>query len=116
MERLTEKITNKDTGEVLAYRLKSNVSRIQADKKLGEYEDAEEQGLLIRIPCRVGDYVYYVTENKRVVETFVHRTIIHDGYAFLAFADGKIMYSYDFGKTVFLTLAEAEKALAEMGE
>lgn len=86
------------------------------EQKLASYEKAEEQGLLIRIPCRVGDYVYYVTENRRVVETFVHRIIIHDGYAFLAFANGKIMYSYDFDKTVFLTRAEAETALAEMGE
>lgn len=39
MERLTEKITNKETGEVLAYRLKSNNDRIKASNKLGQYED-----------------------------------------------------------------------------
>lgn len=27
-------------------------------QKLGEYEDAEEQGLLLRLPCKVGDTVY----------------------------------------------------------
>ncbi len=29
-------------------------------QKLGEYEDLEEQGLLIKLPCKVGDTVYYV--------------------------------------------------------
>lgn len=27
-------------------------------KRLAEYEDAEEQGLLLRLPCKVGDTVY----------------------------------------------------------
>lgn len=27
-------------------------------EKLAEYEDAEESGLLVRLPCRVGDVVY----------------------------------------------------------
>lgn len=32
--------------------------------KLREYEDAEEQGLLIRLPCKVGDKVYAITTCK----------------------------------------------------
>ena len=34
----------------------SNLTEIL--EKLGEYEDAEEQGLLLRLPCKVGDTVY----------------------------------------------------------
>lgn len=30
----------------------------QAFKKLATYEDLEEQGLLVRLPCKVGDIVY----------------------------------------------------------
>lgn len=30
---------------------------------LGKYEDAEEQGLLLQLPCKVGDTVYKVTNN-----------------------------------------------------
>lgn len=30
--------------------------------KLGEYERAEEQGLLVRLPCKVGDIVYVDSE------------------------------------------------------
>ena len=32
----------------------------KALKKLKEYEDAEEQGLLLRLPCKVGDTIYYI--------------------------------------------------------
>ena len=36
--------------------------------KLGEYEDAEEQALLVRLPCKVGDTVYAVICGKWVAE------------------------------------------------
>lgn len=39
MQRLTEKITNKETGEVLAYRTLPNVSNLKAVQQLGKYED-----------------------------------------------------------------------------
>ena len=29
-------------------------------EKLGKYEDLEEQGLLLRLPCKVGDTVYAI--------------------------------------------------------
>ena len=52
-ERLTEKITNMNTGEILAYRFRSvsAAEQIKAARKLGEYEDAEEQGRLLVLPC-----------------------------------------------------------------
>lgn len=33
---------------------------IDACKKLAEYEQLEEQGLLVRLPCKVGDDVYII--------------------------------------------------------
>lgn len=33
--------------------------------KLREYEDAEEQGLLLRLPCKVGDTVYVLVDTLR---------------------------------------------------
>lgn len=65
MKRLTEQIKNKETGEVLAYRLHTEVDRIRAYRKLGEYEDLEEQGLLLRLPCKVGDYVWDLLSGYR---------------------------------------------------
>lgn len=56
MERLTERIDNVPDG-------KSGVLVKQHDyasaaEKLADYEDAEEQGLLRQLPCKVGDTVY----------------------------------------------------------
>lgn len=52
-ERLTEKIVNKETGEILAYRLKGMYAeylnnRLKALQKLGELETAEEEGRLAK--------------------------------------------------------------------
>lgn len=33
--------------------------------KLAAYEDAEEQGLLLRLPCKVGDTIYEVSYANR---------------------------------------------------
>ena len=32
-------------------------------EKLREYEDLEEQGLLLKLPCKVGDTVYSITRD-----------------------------------------------------
>ena len=32
-------------------------------QKLADYEDLEEQGLLLKLPCRVGDIIYEVDES-----------------------------------------------------
>lgn len=36
-------------------------------QKLGEYEDLEERGLLIKLPCKVGDTVHYVNLSNKVI-------------------------------------------------
>ena len=36
-------------------------------RKLAEYENLEEQGLLLRLPCKVGDKVYRYIEKKGCV-------------------------------------------------
>lgn len=46
MDRLTEKITDKNTKEVLSYRIKCQKS-FEAIQKLGKLEDLEEDGILI---------------------------------------------------------------------
>ena len=76
--------------------------------KLCNYEDAEEQGLLLRLPCTVGDRIYrfwYVGDTPyRIQEQTIKK--LSQVVA--------IMEDDSFGKTVFLTKAEAEQVLAEM--
>lgn len=56
MERLTERIDNVPDGESGVW--VKNHDYISAAIKLAEYENLEEQGRLIKLPCEVGDTVY----------------------------------------------------------
>ena len=80
----------------------------EAWSKLADYEDAEENGLLMWLPCKVGDEVYRVVRRK-YGGCFVRATKLDRNTLY------RIVIEGEFGKTVFLTKAEAEKALAEMG-
>ena len=66
------------------------------------YKDLEEQGLLLRLPCKVGDSIYSVIEDDL--------TIIELKFSL----DFYVRRKNDIGKTVFLTQAEAEQKLKEM--
>ena len=84
--------------------------------KLAEYEDLEEQGLLLKLPCKVGDKIYHI-EDGNIYEfktTFIEVRRENGEYIFcIAFMDYK---AEDFGKIVFLTKEEAEEALRKKVE
>lgn len=131
MERLTVKWADKvydifDPVDVVDNEY-SKINRILT--KLGEYEDSEEQGRLIKLPCKVGDMLYYPEELFNIViPVRLNEIIISflgiDTYSYqyncCSFDEcGDVYEDYefdnnDFGKTVFLTKAEAEKKLKEM--
>ena len=48
----------------------------KAFEKLAEYEDLEEQGLLLRLPCKVGDTVYRI-ENGKITQTKITKYDIY---------------------------------------
>ena len=86
-------------------------------EKLADYEDAEEQGLLLRLPCKVGTEVYNITwwddvQEKVVVKGKTYYRTVHKHKV------TKSTFSYfdadEFGKTIFLTREEAEAKLKEM--
>ena len=81
-------------------------------EKLKRYEDAEEQGLLLRLPCKVGDTVYVVTSPFNVFDDIEYDENMKDE-VYEAYVSGQIDVM-EFGKTVFLTKNEAEAKLAEM--
>lgn len=103
--------------------------RYVAFRKLADYEDAEEQGLLLRLPCKVGDKLYYTDSYYNVVVPVRLNEVITqfvgiNNYAYqyncCSFDGcGDIYEEYefdnnDFGKTVFLTKKEAKAKLKEM--
>lgn len=147
MERLTDKIGNtycvKSCGSNCKYGFqycrKEDLENCQTISdvidKLAEYEDLEEQGRLIKLPCKVGDTVYVVTspfnvfddieydENMKdeVYESYVSSTTFYksgEQYRIYAKATNRFIGAYfrecDFGKTVFLTKSEAEAKLKEL--
>lgn len=91
-------------------------------EELKFYKNLEEQGLLVRLPCKIGDTVYVPTRNfiseLRITLVSVDTNDMAMYFSWLLNSgiypnlDG--FYGYELGKTVFLTCEEAEKKLEEM--
>lgn len=85
---------------------------------LGKYEDAEEQGLIARLPVPIGTTVYEFEPLNKIVKGCTERTVIkytvYDDSIWFNFADGFMKNIEDFGKTIFLTREAAEQKLKEM--
>lgn len=97
-----------------------------AIEKLAAYEDAEEQGLLLRLPCKVGDKIFldfagFGTDIDKFTVKDFHLDCFEDGETIL-FCDYESNDStlsgqidvMEFGKSVFLTREQAEAKLKEM--
>lgn len=82
---------------------------------LSELAHAEEQGLLIRLPCKVGDTVYVLTGRGFIAKGELRSFRLFDKLV----ADveyhhfGTYATSRYWGESVFLTRAEAEAALKD---
>lgn len=78
-------------------------------EKLCEYEDLEEKGNLLRLPCKVGDIVWYADNEIKIESIKIQEksSIVYQGSSING-GYGKLWFnSSDLGKTVFLTEAEA---------
>lgn len=71
-------------------------------EELKSYKDLEEQGLLVRLPCKVGTEVYYILGIPNKTPCAIDKCVF------------KLSDINKIGKTVFLTREEAEKKLEEM--
>ena len=69
-------------------------------EKLADYEDVEEQGLLLRLKCKVGDTVYHIV--GRIILEVENVDLF---FLLLSVAEGR------FWKTVFLAKEETETML-----
>ncbi len=129
MERLTEKIGNTNCVKGCGSNCKYGFQHCRTEDwencktiddvidKLAEYEGLEEQGRLVKLPCKIGTEVYDITWWDNVQEKVVvkgkayYRTVHKHKVTKLPFTYSDID---DFGKTVFLTKSEAEQKLKEM--
>lgn len=100
----------------------------EAIKKLADYENMEEDGKLLKLPCKPGDTVYtnlsvqgwYMRKDKRPYKARVTYIGLSENPEFNCFnvlyGDGK-MWQFkfsDIGKTVFMTEDEAKEALEKV--
>lgn len=88
-------------------------------ERLQHYEDLEEQGRLIKLPCKVGDKVWAIRYGEEtdyiVVPMLILEIHIYEhGVFFVPSENIRAFRLKDFGTQVFLTKEEAEAKLAEI--
>ena len=121
MDRLTYEIMHLgyavDDEEVESFPMETfNVHIGNAINKLADYENAEEQGLLLKLPCKVGDYVYQIDRmlwkiHTRKVSKIELAVTATDSVMTIYFETAGFCYLSHFGKTVFLDKKDALNAL-----
>ena len=97
--------------------------------KLYEYEDLEEQGLLLKLPCPLGTEVYKVREvyycdfnyDDEVCTRYCKYKCeegLYCEHQIIKYGISKVLFTInmynEFNKTIFLTKEEAEKALVRL--
>lgn len=148
MERLTERVNDRlimmkqDSGDNASYYW--DEGNFKVAEKLATYEDLEEQGLLVRLPCKEvysksGDEVYLIFEDEIIECIHCGLDICgSDGEGYIILGAYEDIFPYrdpdpeydldpadwcrntnhvslsEIGKTLFFTREEAEKKLKEL--
>lgn len=124
MNRLTKRNSDGSVG-ISQFRYYNYDDFQKLARKLAEYEDLEEQGLLLKLPCKIGDYIYVLEDvygkgnfeiNEYRVEVMrtgdsinmIFDALEHDECLEVTFE------TMDIGRTVFLSYAEAERELKRL--
>ena len=97
MERLTER---NESGKAISKTLEFQY----LIDRVAEYENAEEQGLLLRLPYAFGTKLYYV------IDDWDYGMSVNEVIFDLEFVSDVLRYPDEY----YLTREEAEQALAEM--
>ncbi len=136
MERLTERIKRPQKDDLIVYTNGKYEDTIPAEmtnddiravlKKLADYEDLEEQGLLMKLPVPLGTTVYTLSTifdciydydcksyQKWKCKEDIPCEYEKRSYHIKETEFGFVM-AHSIGETVFLTREEAEKKLEEM--
>lgn len=120
MKRLTQ--TSDKGGVAFTFDLDITCEPLEAQKilrlaeKLKEYEDAEEQGLLLKLPCKIGDNVYRCSHHGAYIDICSITGIAEcDSLKFICYTvyidpdEEDVIALSEFGETVFLTMEEADE-------
>lgn len=115
MKRLTEWIDNGEDRQAVPKIDLRNNGHQRCCNKLAELEDLQEQGLLLKLPCKVGDKAYHVIEdNIANPPIYISEHEITDVSAkAVYFADDWWTFEEMREMNVFLNKEEAEAKLKE---
>ena len=114
-----EEVLPKDKADEIALKLMriADFESLCSYDRLRELAEADKDGRCVVLPCKVGDTVWRIVRDG---EPHITRDEVRDMY----FADdmtlcvelvgGRVTFTEKFGKTVFLSREEAEKALRGM--
>lgn len=137
MERLTERyVPNNEKKGIAGIKVFESENKIplvkvlsgeylySAIEKLATYEDLEEQGLFVRLPCKVGTEVFVIFPGinhyaKCQIKKIEIKPNIFEKICYFiepVVRRGQYLkyFNNEFGETIFLTREEAEKKLKEM--
>ena len=142
MKRLTEKIGNTNCVKGCGSNCKYGFQHCRTEDwencktiddvidKLAQYEELEEQGLLLQLPCKIGSDVWEIERqfwidrkgckdciyfgNDGLGDYCDYDEDIHPACTKIVPKKFNIRMLDDFGKTVFLMQAEAEAKLKEL--
>ena len=132
MERLTERERNVDGAGVAKEEITDGLLKPFADKiltKLAEYEDLEEQGLLVRLPDDLNRVLYQINYRWTECTEYGEENNKCEIYDCKCECDSRKEYYIDevglqyipiisyynrLGKSLFFTREETEKKLEEM--
>lgn len=132
MERLTKRNRDGSVG-INAFRYYNHQDFQKLTIKLANYEDLEEQGLLVKLPLKVGDTVYtplsmsgwYLRKSDSPYKAKVVFIGLNDskemGYGLfnVVYESRGCMMQFNFsdiGKTVFTSKEEVEESFAKVKE
>ena len=114
-----EEVLPKDKADEIALKLMrlADLESLCSYDRIRELAEADKDGRVVVLPCKVGDTVWRIVRDG---EPHITRDEVRDMY----FADdmtpcvelvgGRVTFTEKFGKTIFLSREEAEKALRGM--
>lgn len=123
MERLTERNPSWIDDEMWERACEPDCEEIDAVyRKLKAYEDAEEQGLLLRLPCKEAyskiGYEMYIICDRDIKKSEHLGLFVYPNGKMIIMGDKNMNYADievdEIGKTVFFTREGAESKLSEM--
>ena len=81
-------------------------------EKLDKYEDLEEQGRLVKLPCKIGDKVWHISGRDIKEDVISGIEYSYDGMFYIW--SNEDTWLGGFNDIVFLTKSEAEAKLREL--